>query len=122
MHDTSKSRQVAAHASIHDRICVDPSLNRKLVSYQGNKAVPGFRWMKYKEGFSADLVERLLKVAGAKAVLDPFSGIGTAPLTASRMGDRICRNRDDARRKHGRPVHGCRSPLHIIKATSGVPA
>lgn len=43
-----------------DRIQANPSLSRKLVSYQGNKAIPGLRWLKYKEGFSADLVESLL--------------------------------------------------------------
>ncbi len=69
-----------------DRIYANPSLNRKLVSYQGNKTVPGLRWLKYKEGFSADLVRGLLDATGAKSFLDPFSGSGTAPLTAGSMG------------------------------------
>ena len=55
----------------------DQSLTRKLVSYQGNKERPGLRWMKYKEGFSSDLVRSLLDQTEAKKVLDPFSGIGT---------------------------------------------
>ncbi len=44
--------------------------------------------MKYKEGFSAPLVERFLGYGGAKPtrVLDPFSGMGTTALTASRGG------------------------------------
>ena len=67
-------------------IAIDPSLNRKIVSYQGNKNVPGFRWMKYKEGFSVELVSRLLGSIDARNVLDPFSGIGTTPLVASGMG------------------------------------
>ena len=33
------------------RLSVNDSLNRRLVSYQGNRDVPGFRWLKYKEGF-----------------------------------------------------------------------
>ena len=69
-----------------DRISVEDGLSRKLVSYQGNKHVPGLRWMKYKEGFSAKLVRSLLGQTEAKTVLDPFSGSGTAPLTASNMG------------------------------------
>ena len=74
------------HRRFVDRICASSSLSRKLVSYQGNKNVPGLRWLKYKEGFSADLVEGLLDAIGAKALLDPFSGSGTAPLTAGSMG------------------------------------
>ena len=74
------------HHRFADRICTSPSLSRKLVSYQGNKNVPGLRWLKYKEGFSADLVEGLLGDLDAKALLDPFSGSGTAPLTAGSMG------------------------------------
>ncbi len=78
----------ALHARFAERIIVDYDLSRRLVSYQGNKAVPGFRWMKYKEGFSTQLVERLLSGSGPGAVLDPFSGIGTTALTASRTGRR----------------------------------
>ena len=69
-----------------NRIQANSSLSRKLVSYQGNKAVPGLRWLKYKEGFSADLVAGLLATTDAKSLLDPFSGSGTAPLTAGSLG------------------------------------
>ncbi len=79
-----------ARNSLYDRfasrISVKESLSRKLVSYQGNKEAPGLRWMKYKEGFSASLVQSLLSQHQAKTFLDPFSGTGTAPLTASCMG------------------------------------
>ena len=74
------------HSRFADRIYTDPFLSRKLVSYQGNKNVPGLRWLKYKEGFSADLVEGLLSATDAKTLLDPFSGSGTAPLTAGSLG------------------------------------
>ena len=79
-----------ARRSLYDRfaarISVEDGLSRKLVSYQGNKHVPGLRWMKYKEGFSAKLVRSLLDQTEAKTFLDPFSGSGTAPLTAGSMG------------------------------------
>ena len=68
------------------RISPDDNLSRKLVSYQGNKNVPGLRWMKYKEGFSAKLVHGLLARTDSEYVLDPFSGSGTTVLTASSMG------------------------------------
>lgn len=61
-------------------------LNRRLVSYQGNKGEPGYRWMKFKEGFSRELVETVIKETRAKRVLDPFSGIGTTALTAAAGG------------------------------------
>ncbi len=69
-----------------DRIRVGDHLSRKIVSYQGNKKAPGFRWLKYKEGFSAGLVRSLLEQTSAKSLLDPFSGAGTSPLTAGGMG------------------------------------
>ena len=69
-----------------DRIQIDPALTRKAVSFQGNREMPGFRWMKYKEGFSASLVEGLLDEVRPESVLDPFAGLGTTPLIAAGQG------------------------------------
>ena len=74
------------HERFASRIQVSPNLSRKLVSYQGNKDTPGFRWLKYKEGFSSRLVQELLGRVKAQRVLDPFSGVGTSALTACGMG------------------------------------
>ena len=82
----SREKLPGAASSIRDRISVDHTLSRKTVSYQANKAVPGLRWMRYKEGFSAELARRLLGQTDARAVLDPFSGIGTTALIASGLG------------------------------------
>ena len=68
------------------RLSVNPEFTRKTVSYQGNRGVPGLRWMKYKEGFSRTLVERLIDEYEPEAVLDPFAGIGTTPLVAAGRG------------------------------------
>lgn len=68
------------------KLSINPDLTPKLVSYQGNYGVPGFRWMKYKEGFSRELVELLIDRVKPLSVLDPFSGIGTAPLIAAGRG------------------------------------
>ena len=67
-------------------LSVNNNLNRKLVSYQGNRDVPGFRWLKYKEGFSRQLVADFLKENNSENVLDPFAGIGTTPLVATSFG------------------------------------
>ena len=68
------------------RLSVNPDFTRKTVSYQGNRGVPGLRWMKYKEAFSRTLVERLIDEYEPTAVLDPFAGIGTTPLVAAGRG------------------------------------
>ena len=74
------------HRRFEDRLSVNPALTRKMVSYQGNCQAPGFRWMKYKEGFSRALVEQLIAEVRPESVLDPFSGIGTTPLIAAGRG------------------------------------
>ena len=66
-----------------NRLRTSNRLDRKLISYQGNKQAPGFRWMKYKEGFSSRLVEMLIAEGPEGCVLDPFSGMGTTALTAA---------------------------------------
>ncbi len=67
---------------------VQSSLTRSLVSFQANKNRPVYRWYKYKEGFSASLVEYFFQKYGVTKgkILDPFAGSGTALFTASTMG------------------------------------
>ncbi len=69
-------------------IQVDPRLNRRLVGARGNRDACGFRWLRYKEAFSAalasDLIERFTAPGGV--VLDPFAGVGTAVFAARALG------------------------------------
>ncbi len=56
---------------------------RRLVTYVPNKTLPVYNWFKYKEGFSRELVSRLLNELGVEKnqiVLDPFAGCGTTLL------------------------------------------
>jgi len=71
-----------------DKLCVDNSLTRSLVSFQANKGRAVYRWFKYKEAFSAGLIEHLLnKYRITKGVLlDPFAGSGTALFVAGGHG------------------------------------
>jgi len=71
-----------------DKFIVQPSLSRSLVSFQANKIRPVYRWYKFKEAFSASLVEHLFHKYGIAAgrILDPFAGSGTALFAASAMG------------------------------------
>ena len=80
-----KERQVLQER-FQDRIVVNPELTRRKVSYQGNRLVPGLRWMKYKEGFSRSLVDDVLTELQPASVLDPFAGLGTTPLVAAARG------------------------------------
>ena len=68
------------------RLSVRDDYSRKIVSYQGNRQEPGLRWMKYKEGFSRQLVSDLIEEHDPKDVLDPFAGVGTTPLVATGSG------------------------------------
>jgi len=70
------------------KIVVDKNLTRKLVSFQANKGRSNYRWYKYKEAFSADLVEYLCtkyQVDNGR-ILDPFAGTGTALFACSELG------------------------------------
>ena len=67
---------------------IEPSLSRLLVSFQANKTRPIYRWYKFKEAFSASLVEHLFRIYGVTTgrILDPFAGSGTALFAASALG------------------------------------
>ncbi len=70
-------------------LITDPRLSRQLVSFQANKQRPIYRWYKYKEGFSADLIHYLFEkyhVNGNGNILDPFAGAGTALFASSEKG------------------------------------
>ena len=84
-HSSVATRRGALRKRFTQRLIVRPELTRRLVSYQANKTQPGLRWLRYKEGFSADLVRDALGEADGP-VLDPFAGIGTTALVASGAG------------------------------------
>ncbi len=67
---------------------IDNALTRQLVSFQANKHKPLYRWYKYKEAFSADLVAYLLRIYQIQKgkLLDPFAGIGTTLFAGSKLG------------------------------------
>ncbi len=62
---------------------------RRLVTYVPNKGLPVYNWFKYKEGFSRELVVRLVRQFGLQKgdiVFDPFVGCGTTLLAAQELG------------------------------------
>ncbi|KYC40363.1 modification methylase [Scytonema hofmannii PCC 7110] len=72
-----------------EKIKIYPDFTRKIVSFQANKENPKYRWFKYKEAFSDDLVKFLLqkyKNQNISKVLDPFAGIGTTLFACNELG------------------------------------
>ncbi|MBI4325536.1 MAG: hypothetical protein HY674_09760, partial [Chloroflexi bacterium] len=84
----SSSARAKLYERFAARLLVNPLLTRKLVSFQASKTAPFYRWLKYKEAFSPELVDYLfdcLDIARSDSahVLDPFAGTGTALTRAS---------------------------------------
>lgn len=68
---------------------VTTKFDRRSVSYQLSKKNMLHSWLKYKEGFSADLVNIILDDMDAKPgdlVMDPFMGSGTTALVCQMRG------------------------------------
>ena len=84
-----QSARMSLEQKFMEIMVVSNDFNRQSVSYQLSKNDCLHRWLKYKEGFSADLVKRLLKEFDIKAgdtVLDPFVGSGTTSLVCKMQG------------------------------------
>lgn len=90
--ETIKSKIVQADRELHenylDSLVVNPDLDRKLVSFQGNKHENESRWCKYKEGFSSTLVQYIFDNTEMRSgrVIDPFAGSGTTLFAACDRG------------------------------------
>jgi site-specific DNA-methyltransferase (cytosine-N4-specific) len=72
-----------------DITVVSEDFSRQSVSYQLSKNDCMHRWLKYKEGFSADLVKKLLQefeIKEGDTILDPFTGSGTTNLVCKMLG------------------------------------
>ncbi len=72
-----------------EKIKIYPNFTRKTVSFQASKESPKYRWFKYKEAFSSNLVKFLIQEYeknNISQVLDPFSGIGTTLFSCNDLG------------------------------------
>lgn len=78
-------------ARYNGKLKINDQLTREIVSFQGNKQEPFYRWLKFKEGFSSRLVQYYLnlfhpKLQHSPRILDPFAGSGTTLTTSTRLG------------------------------------
>ncbi len=78
--------QLYEHLNEHFNVC-SPSndIYKKLVTFNGNKDTPIHNWFTFKEGFSKDLLQKVLKDLNIeypiKKFIDPFVGSGTSLLS-----------------------------------------
>lgn len=85
--DSQERRSLEAR--YHSLLCESDRFNRRIVSFQANKTETLHSWFKFREGFSAELVETLLAEFGlgsGQTVLDPFAGSCTTLLVAKMHG------------------------------------
>ncbi len=86
---TSSAARVALERKYQSLLLPTERFTRQIVSYQANKSARLHRWFKYKEGFSAQLVEKLIQEFALQApqrILDPFAGVSTTLLVAREFG------------------------------------
>ncbi|MGD9563762.1 MAG: DNA methyltransferase [Pyrinomonadaceae bacterium] len=76
------------YSRLKAKLETSPNLNRQGVSFQASKTSPIYRWVKYKEGFSADLVKYFLSEYSNEPgrLLDPFAGSGTTLFAGQELG------------------------------------
>ncbi len=84
----SSSERNSLYKKFESKIVHNPSLDRTLVSFQGNKYVPFSSWFKYREGFSERLVTYIIEKCKLQPgiLLDPFSGAGSSLFAAATLG------------------------------------
>lgn len=85
----SQSERSALEKRYENFLIETNRFTRKSVSYQGNKGELVHGWIRFKEGFSAQLVEDLVRELGIEPggkILEPFAGSATTLLVAKTLG------------------------------------
>lgn len=82
----SDIHRVLLEKKYQNLLIVTECLSRREVSFQSSKEKKFFNWFKYKEGFSPELVEHLMKkmkLNTGDVILDPFMGSGTTAIVSN---------------------------------------
>ena len=78
--------------SLEEKYQINDRINdfHNLVNFGENLDIPYHRWFKYREGYSAELVKRIITESSIPSdeyyILDPFCGSGTTMVVASLLG------------------------------------
>lgn len=56
------------------------------VHWRGNATAPMHRWLRYREAYSPELIDKLNL---GKRILDPFSGCGSIPIGAATRQEKV---------------------------------
>jgi len=85
---TPQAEREQLYGRFRRRLVTNHQLDRSLVSFQANRKLPYYRWLRYKEGFSARFVEYIIEELASTpgVLLDPFAGTSTALFAARRLG------------------------------------
>jgi DNA modification methylase len=85
---TPQAARASLHRRFREKLITNEKLDRTLVSFQANRRLPYYRWLKYKEGFSAQFIEYVINELALSpgVLLDPFAGTGAALFAARKMG------------------------------------
>lgn len=85
---TQRSAREALYERFREKLITNEKLDRTLVSFQANRKLPYYRWLKYKEGFSAQFIEYVINELALSpgVLLDPFAGTGAALFAARKLG------------------------------------
>ena len=81
---SKKFKEIISKLEEHISIKMEPNLG-KLVNFSGFERFPVQRWIKYREGFSMELVKKFIKDDRGR-IIDPFCGSGTSLLAAKSLG------------------------------------
>jgi len=68
---------------------VEDDAYQPLVNFSQNRRLPIHSWFDYKQGYSPDLIQKLIGDLGIRRnglILDPFNGVGTTLLAADELG------------------------------------
>lgn len=86
--DQIQTLNESLESRFRDKLVINGDLKRTLVSFQANKKMPGYRWYKFKEGYSSTLVDYTLNKLNIKRgkAIDPFAGSGVSLFASAEQG------------------------------------